>query len=54
MSCDIPASRKVSGFVGHDAYRACSRCLKAFPTKNFGGKPDFSGIDWDKWPLLCY
>ena len=31
-ACDIPACRKVSGFVGHNAYRACSRCLKAFPT----------------------
>ncbi len=45
VSCDIPASRKVSGFVGHNAYRACSRCLKPFPTEVFGQKADFTGTD---------
>ena len=24
VSCDIPASRKVSGFTGHSAYHGCS------------------------------
>lgn len=52
-SCDIPASRKVSGFVGHNAYRACSRCLKAFPTNNFGEKPDYCGTDRDNWIPRC-
>ena len=50
-ACDIPASRKVSGFVGHSAYHACSRCLKEFPTSQFGQKPDFSGTDRDNWIL---
>ena len=50
-SCDIPASRKVSGFLGHNAYHACSRCLKAFPTDAFGKKPDYSGMNRDEWPL---
>ena len=27
-ACDIPASRKVSGFVSCNAYLGCSRCLK--------------------------
>ena len=49
-SCDIPASRKVSGFVGHSAYRACSRCLKPFPTERFGQKPDYTGTDRSSWP----
>ena len=49
-SCDIPASRKVSGFVGHNAYHGCSRCLKPFPTENFGEKPDYTGTDRDNWP----
>lgn len=43
-SCDIPAARKVSRFVGHSAYCACSRCLKPFPTAEFGEKPDYSGF----------
>ena len=49
-ACDIPAARKVSGFLGHSAYRACSRCLKPFPTKAFGEKADFSGFDRSLWP----
>ena len=48
-ACDIPASRKVSGFVSHNAYRACSRCLKSFPTKAFGEKADYSGFDRSTW-----
>lgn len=48
-SCDIPATRKVSGFVGQNAYRACSRCLKAFPTEEFGQKADFTGTDRTEW-----
>ena len=49
-ACDIPASRKVSGFVGHNAFRACSRCLKSFPTATFGEKPDYTGFDRSVWP----
>lgn len=48
-SCDIPASRKVSGFVGHTGYRGCSRCLKPFPTDTFGEKPDYTGTDRSTW-----
>lgn len=49
-ACDIPAARKVSGFVGHNAVRACSRCLKQFPTASFGEKPDYTGFDRTAWP----
>ena len=38
VSCDIPATRKVCGFVGHHAYHACSRCLKSFETTSFGAQ----------------
>ena len=48
-ACDIPASRKVSGFVGHNALRGCSRCLKVFPTAKFGEKPDYTGTDRSTW-----
>ena len=50
LACDIPAARKVSGFMGHSAFHACSRCLKEFPTAHFGEKPDYSGFDRSKWP----
>lgn len=36
ISCDIPASHKIGGFVGHNALHGCSRCLKEFPVAAFG------------------
>ena len=35
VSCDVPAVRKVAGFVGHGGLRGCSRCLKVFPMHVF-------------------
>lgn len=50
VACDIPAARKVCGFVGHSSLLACSRCLKVFPTENFGDKADYSGFVREEWP----
>lgn len=47
---DIPASRKLGGFLGHAAKKGCSRCLKEFPTENFEDKRDYSGFDRNNWP----
>ena len=49
VSCDVPAMRKLCGFLGHTARLGCSRCLKEFTTTTFGDKPDYSGFDQDKW-----
>ena len=49
-ACDIPASRKLGGFVGHNALKGCSRCLKSFPTEHFGEASDYSGFDRRTWP----
>ena len=49
ISCDIPAARKVCGYVSHNAFRGCSRCLKEFPTRTFGEKADYSGYDRENW-----
>lgn len=49
-SSDIPATRKVAGFVGHAALKGCSRCLKSFPTAKFGEKADYSGFEPSTWP----
>lgn len=49
VACDIPAARKVCGFVGHSARLACSKCLKIFPTSTFGEKPDYGGFDRMLW-----
>jgi len=48
-SSDIPASRKLCGFKGHAAHRACSKCFKFFPS-SFAEKTDYSGFDVQNWP----
>ena len=51
VTCDIPAPRKVCGFVGHRARRACTKCLKEFPTAAFGDQPDYTGFNRESWPI---
>ena len=48
-SCDIPASRKIAGFVSHGGLKGCSRCLKTFPCRTFGEKNDCSGFNREMW-----
>jgi hypothetical protein len=50
IACDIPASRKVSGFLGHTASLGCNKCLKKFNV-SFGQSSDFSGYDTETWTL---
>ena len=50
VACDIPAARKVAGFLGHNARLGCSRCLKEFPVNAFGERPDYSGFERNSWP----
>ena len=47
--CDLPATRKVCGFLGVNATKGCSKCLKSFPTFSFGSKPDYSGYQFENW-----
>ena len=47
VACDLPASKKVAGFLGHTANFGCSRCLKEFPGKV--GEKDYSGFDRTLW-----
>ena len=49
-SSDIPATRKVGGFVGHGAPKGCSRCLKSFACASFSDKPNYSGFNYLAWP----
>ena len=49
LACDVPAARKVGGFIGHRGYRGCSRCLKMFPTEHFGDYNDYSGFEKSNW-----
>ena len=46
-SCDLPAGRKVCGFLGHSDNLGCSKCLKLFPGSV--GKKNYSGFDRPTW-----
>lgn len=48
ISCDIPACRKVCGFLGHNAHLACSKCMKFF-NGNVQEGFDYSGFDTVSW-----
>jgi len=49
ISCDLPATRKLCGFVSYSASRGCSKCQKEFPCKQFGDKPNYSGYERCEW-----
>ena len=48
---DIPATRKLCGFLGHSAFLGCSKCLKYFSTMTFNNKKkrNYSGFQRDQW-----
>ena len=37
VACDIPAARKVSGFVGHAPRLGCSKCVREFTGNDYSG-----------------
>ncbi|XP_061190105.1 uncharacterized protein LOC133197961 [Saccostrea echinata] len=47
VGCDVPASRKLCGFLGHSATLGCNKCMKRFEgvigQKNYGG---FNVREW--------
>ena len=47
VACDMPASKKVGGFLGHAARHGCSKCMKEFPGTI--GNKDYSGFDRTAW-----
>lgn len=42
VACDIPASCKMSGFLGHGAALGCNKCMKVFSTHADGFR-EYSG-----------
>ena len=46
-ACDLPAGRKVCGFLGHPASLGCSKCLKKF--SGSVGNMSYSGFDRSSW-----
>ena len=51
VTSDLPATRKLCGFLSYNAERGCSKCLKTFGVVSFASKPDFSGYDCGTWEL---
>lgn len=47
VACDLPAGRKLCGFLNFNAHFGCTRCWKEFPGEV--GNQDFSGFDREKW-----
>ena len=45
VACDIPASRKVCGFTGHNSSRGCNKCTKEFKTGGIVEPTDYSGFE---------
>ena len=50
VSCDLPACKKVCGFLGHTAKYGCHKCMKTFESVSFG-QTDYSGFDRNNWHL---
>ena len=51
FAADIPASRKVCGFLGHGARLGCNKCYKPFFSDDatFEEKPNYGGFDRETW-----
>ena len=49
VACDLPAGRKVCGFLSHNAHFGCSRCWKKF-SGNVGSMY-FGGFDRENWRM---
>ena len=52
VACDIPASKKVSGFLHHSATFGCTKCYKKFAhskSDSGGILTDYSGYDRENW-----
>lgn len=48
VSADIPASRKICGFLSHAGRLGCSKCLCEFP-RSFQEGANYSNFDMDSW-----
>lgn len=48
VTCDIPASRKLCGFLSHIANKGCNKCTKEFPSTGPGSR-NYAGYDRDNW-----
>ena len=54
LACDIPAARKVAGFIGHSGRLGCSKCRKEFLSMGSIGRLNYSGFDRSNWPKRSF
>ena len=54
LACDVPAARKVGGFIGYNGRYGCNRCFKEFVVENFGDYPDYSGFVKSDWEVRSH
>lgn len=47
ITCDIPATRKVCGFLGHNATLGCNKCLKEYSKE--GNSTNYAGYNREGW-----
>lgn len=52
-SCDLPAGRKLCGFLSHNAHLGCSKCKKYFSGMDLEDKLDYSGFERSDWIPRC-
>jgi len=48
IACNIPASRKICRFLGHNTALGCNKCFKKFRV-HFGERTDYSGFERGSW-----
>lgn len=48
IASDIPATRKICGFTGHNSTMGCSKCLKQFDV-HVGAPSNYSGYNRSTW-----
>ena len=51
-SADVPATRKLSGYLGHNALYGCTKCKHKF--EGGVGNKNYSGFDKHLWPKRTY
>ena len=51
IACDIPATRKVCGFLGHRSTLGCNKCYKSFQQIKEGDTmwTNYAGFDTSLW-----
>ena len=52
VACDLPAGRKLCGFLGHSAKLGCSKCLKCF--SGTIGSMNYGGFNRSRWPCRTH